>query len=158
MNCQTSVTFGIDVAFFGPTLKSCSTDGQHAKKEPWSSEMDCKQAGTLNVVLVANCKTERDSWLLYAHGLRNELVRRFSGRKGVYRTISGLLEDPVHTRLIPANWLEFRKEGGSAACRGQRPRTGKSSMLRVVSAKRVWSNLDWLNSSLSGLLADASER
>src|SRR5260370_13157088 len=47
MNCQTSVTFGIDVVFFGPTLKSCSTDGQHAKKEPWSSEIGCKQAGTL---------------------------------------------------------------------------------------------------------------
>ncbi len=57
-----------------------------------------------------------------AHVMRNEIVRRFSGRKGVYRKIPGLLEDPVHTRLIPAKWLEFRKEGGSGACRGQRPR------------------------------------
>ena len=93
-----------------------------------------------------------------AHGMRNELVRRISGRKGVYRKISGLLEDPVHTRLIPAIWLAFRKERGSVACRGQRPRRGKSSMLRVGSVKRVWSSLDWLNSSPSGLLADASER
>src|SRR5947208_6451527 len=50
--------------------------------------------------------------------MRHELVRRLSGRKGVYRKISGVLEDPVHTRLIPAIWLEFRKEGESAACRG----------------------------------------
>src|SRR5260221_14674887 len=47
------------------------------------------------------------SWCSHAHGMRNEMVRRFSGRKGVYRTISGLLENPVHTRLIPASWLEF---------------------------------------------------
>src|SRR5947199_2568208 len=90
--------------------------------------------------------------------MRNELVRRFSGRKGVYRKVSGLLENPVHTRLIPAKWLEVRKEGGSVACRGQRPRKRKSSLLRVVNAKRVWLNLDWLNSSPSGLVADASER
>ena len=90
--------------------------------------------------------------------MRNEFVRRFSGRKGVNRTIPGLLEDPVHTRLIPASWLEFRKEGGSAACRGQKPRKGKSSLLRVVSAKRVWSSLHWLNSSSSGLVADESLR
>ena len=64
----------------------------------------------------------------------------------------------MHTRLIPASWLEFRKEGGSVACRGQRPRKRKSSMLWAVSAKRVWLSLDWLNSSSSGLLADASER
>jgi hypothetical protein len=38
--------------------------------------------------------------------MRNEFVRRFSGRKGVYQKISGLLEGPVHTRLIPAIWLE----------------------------------------------------
>jgi hypothetical protein len=93
-----------------------------------------------------------------SHELRNEVVRRISGRKGVYRTISGLLEGSVHTRLIPAEWLECRKEGGSAACRGQRPRKRKSSILWVVSARRVWSSLDWLNSSSSGLLADASER
>jgi hypothetical protein len=61
--------------------------------------------------------------------MRNELVRRISGRKGVYRKVSGLLEDPVHTRLIPAIWLEFRKEGGSGACRDQRPRKRKSSLL-----------------------------
>jgi Holliday junction endodeoxyribonuclease RuvC-like protein len=65
----------------------------------------------------------------YTHELRNELVRRFSGRKGVYRTVSGLLEGPVHTRLIPASWLESRKGGGSVACRGQRPRKRKSSLL-----------------------------
>ncbi len=41
-----------------------------------------------------------------SHGMRNEHVRRFSGRKGVYQKISGLLEDPVHTRLIPATRLE----------------------------------------------------
>lgn len=64
----------------------------------------------------------------------------------------------MHTRLIPAIWLEFRKEGRSVACRGQRPRKSKSSMLRGVNAKRVWLNLNWLNSSPSGLLADASER
>src|SRR6266516_5256541 len=43
---------------------------------------------------------------------------------------------PVHTRLIPAIWLEFRKEGGSVACRGQRPRKRKSSIHGVVNAKR----------------------
>jgi hypothetical protein len=64
-----------------------------------------------------------------AHGMRNEMVRRISGGKGVYRKVSGLLENPVHTRLIPANWLEFRKEGGSGACRGQRQRRRKSSIL-----------------------------
>src|SRR5947199_7545536 len=90
--------------------------------------------------------------------MRNELVRRFSGRKGVYRKVSGLLENPVHTRRIPANWLEFRKERGSVACRGQRPRRRKSSILSVVNARRVWLSLDWLNSRPSGLLADASER
>src|SRR5436305_5026582 len=93
-----------------------------------------------------------------SHEMRNEMVRRISGREGVYRTISGLLEHPVHTRLIPAAWLESRKGGGSVACWGQRPRKSKSSMLRVANAKRVWSSLDWLNSSPSGLLADASER
>jgi hypothetical protein len=51
---------------------------------------------------------------LWLSEVRQENVRRISSRKGVYRTISGLLEDPVHTRLIPAIWLEFRKEGGSA--------------------------------------------
>ena len=92
------------------------------------------------------------------HGVRNEMVRRISGRKGVYRKISGLLESLVHTQLILAMWLKFRKEKGSVACWGQRLRKSKSSMLRVVSAKRVWSSLDWLNSSPSGFLADASER
>jgi hypothetical protein len=29
------------------------------------------------------------------HAMRNEVVRRISGRKGVYRKVSGLLEDPV---------------------------------------------------------------
>jgi hypothetical protein len=90
--------------------------------------------------------------------MRNEMVRRISGGKGAYQKVSGLLEDPVHTRLIPAKWLEFRKEGGSAACRGQRPCKSKSSLLWVANAKRVWLNLNWLNSSPSGLFADASER
>ena len=72
--------------------------------------------------------------------------------------VSGLLEDPVHTRLIPAIWLEFRKEGGSVACRDLWLCKRKSSIFWVVSAKRVWSSLHWLNSSPSGLVADASER
>src|SRR5439155_2110822 len=33
--------------------------------------------------------------VVMARGMRNEFVRRFSGRKGVYRTVSGLLEGPV---------------------------------------------------------------
>jgi hypothetical protein len=90
--------------------------------------------------------------------MRNEMVRRFSGRKGVYRTISGLLESLVHTQRILAIRLKFRKEKGSVACWGQRLRKSKLSLLRVVSAKCVWLNLDWLNSSPSGLVADASER
>jgi hypothetical protein len=56
--------------------------------------------------------------LLLAHKMRNEVVRRFSGRKGVYRKISGLLESPVHTQLILAMWLKFRKEKESVACWG----------------------------------------
>ena len=36
---------------------------QYAKKDPWDSEIGYKQAGALNMILVANCKTEHDSEL-----------------------------------------------------------------------------------------------
>jgi hypothetical protein len=55
---QTSVTVGIDVIFFAPAFARSSTDDQHAKKHPWDSERGCKQAGTLNVILVAKLKNE----------------------------------------------------------------------------------------------------
>jgi hypothetical protein len=84
-------------------------------------------------------------------------VRRISGRKGVYRKISRLLESLVHTQLILAMWLKFRKEKGSGACWGQRLRKSKSSMLWVVSAKRVWSSLDWLNASTTVTLPPQAE-
>src|SRR5882724_13613707 len=47
---------------------------------------------------------------------------------------------------------------GSVACRDQRQRKRKSSILWAISAKRVWLSLDWLNSRPSGLFADTSER
>ncbi len=56
----------------------------------------------------------------HSHVMRNEMVRRISGRKRVYRKISGLLENPVYTRLIPATWLEFRKEGGECSMSGSK--------------------------------------
>jgi putative transposase len=61
-----------------------------------------------------------------------------SGRKGASRTVSGVWENPVHTQRIRAIWLEVRKKRRSAAWWGQRPQRSTSSMLRVVSAMRVW--------------------
>jgi len=94
-----------------------------------------------------------------AHGLRNEMVRRFSGRKGGYRKISGVLEDPVHTRLIPAIRLECATRKGGVSRVGTKGHGRESHQFPGWKvARRVWSSLDWLNARPSGLLADASER
>src|SRR5438552_882575 len=119
----------------------------HHPSEPLRrAKFPCLLTATPFIALLPTCLQLVAYPVGFAHGLRNELVRRISGRKGVYRKISGLLESLVHTQLILAMWLKFRKEKGSVACWGQRLRTSKSSMLRVVSATRVWLNLNWLNS------------
>jgi hypothetical protein len=73
-----------------------------------------------------------------SHGMRTERVRRISGRKRVDRQGSGVLDTPVQTRRIPAVRRACRKEGGSVACRGHRPRKRTSSRLRVANATRGW--------------------
>src|SRR5262245_32138222 len=58
--------------------------------------------------------------------------------------------EPCAHPTYPCHVAEIRDaEKGSVACWDQRLRTSKSSMLRVVSAKRVWLSLNWLNSSSS---------
>ena len=44
-NCQTSMTFGIDMVFFAPAFEHYSTDGERVKKELWHvKEVVSKQA------------------------------------------------------------------------------------------------------------------
>jgi hypothetical protein len=56
------VTFAVDVVFCVPTLEAGSTAGQVLRKPV--AQWNClQQAGSLILVLVANCQTERHSEL-----------------------------------------------------------------------------------------------